>query len=123
MLRDRFNSLINALKEKGELEFVKDVEEIIGSCSKYIDRVNAMEAALATARFTMEDDDYRQHIYNLDSSRRIFHNALIVNTKLLNRYCKLAEVQEIYTGNLESRIEIADFAMEVVKVMYETRKL
>jgi len=123
MLREKFKELTEALEKLGESDLAKDIEEIINSCGKYVERVNAMEAVITTLRFMLEPEDYRQRLIEIDKSRRAFHNSLIVNIKLLNRYCKLAGLPEIYEGDLESRIEIAEFAKKVVDEMFETRKL
>ena len=122
-LRDNINILVNRLNEKGEMEFAADIEEIINSCGRYIESINSMEAAITSARFRLEGNDYREYVMNLDKSRRLTHNSLIVSVKLLNRYCRLAEMDPIYKGDMESRIEIAEFAQNVVNEMFDTRKL
>lgn len=122
-LRDNINILVNRLNEKGERELAADIEEIIDSCGRYIESINSMEAAITSARFRLEGNDYREYVMNLDKSRRLTHNSLIVSVKLLNRYCRLAEMDPIYKGDMESRIEIAEFAQKVVNEMFDTRKL
>lgn len=122
-LRDRITLLVSNLNDIGESELSADVEEIINSCGQYIEKVNAMESALVSARFRLEGNDYRDYMVDLDKSRRLAHNSLIVSVKLLNRYCKLANIDPLYEGDLESRIEIAEFAKEIVDEMFESRKL
>ncbi len=123
MLREKFNALVNKLISMNENELASDIEDIIDSCGKYIDAVNSMEAAITCARFRLEPEAYREYIVRLDVNRRRLHEGVIVSIKILNRLCKMAEIEPIYTGDLESRIEIAEFAMQTVNEMFNTRKL
>jgi hypothetical protein len=123
MLREKFSELVSRLKSINENEMAKDVDEIIRSCGNYIERVNAMESCITVLRFTLDLEDYRTRLQELDKARKLSHNGLITNVKLLNRYCKLAEMDPIYDGDLDSRIQIAEFANRVVNEMFETRKL
>lgn len=129
-IKEKINILINAIRSTQDntlkpyiKEDLQSVEDFISQCGRYIDRVTAMEAALQTARFRMETKDYQNFIQDLDRSRKWEHDALIAATKLINRFCRLYSVESIFTGNLDSRIAIAEFAMEVVKAYFQERKL
>jgi len=123
MLREKFSELVQKLKELGENDLANDVDEIINSCAKYLESVTAMESCISVLRFTLEPEEYRVRLTELDKARRLVHNGLIANVKILNRYCNMAQLPSIYEGDLESRIEIAEFARTVVDEMFETRKL
>lgn len=126
-IKAQFGVLVDALGKLTEIDVSKDcieyVEDIIKSCGTYIERVTAMEAAISTARFIMEPEDFRAYVGNLDKSRKMAHDGLLANLAILNRYCRLAEVSPIYTGDLNNRYEAADFALLVVNTFFEERKL
>lgn len=126
-IKKQFSELIAALKEIKEVDLTNDcityVEDIINGCSHYVDRVTQMESAICTAKFVMEPDDYRTYISNLDKSRKIAHDGVVVNMAILNKYCRLADVEPIYKGDLDNRYEVAEFAMVIVKAYFQDRKL
>jgi len=125
MLKERFDSLIEAIRQQGKghsADDIKAVEDYIKDCGKYIEAVTNMEAAIAAARFYLEPEDYRQYIMQLDRSRKLAHDALIASTRLINRLCRLYGQDQIYTGE-DSRIAMADFAAQVVQEYFAKRKL
>jgi hypothetical protein len=113
---------INASQEKFKADDLLAVEDFINDCGRYIERVNAMEAALQVARLRMEPEDYRQLIMDLDRSRKLTHDALIASVRLVNRLCGVYGVEKIYTGP-DERIPIAEFAKEVTDEYFKERKL
>jgi len=123
LYKEKIEKLVRLLNGAGEQDMAKDMDEILKSCAFYIDRVVAMESAQSILRFTLEPDDYRMTLTELDKNRKIAHNGLIANVKLMNRYCKLVGIDPIFKGDTDSRIEVAEFAMEIVKDIFETRKL
>lgn len=68
-----------------------------------------------------EPEEYREHLVNLDKSRKIAHDSLIVSTRLLNKLCRLYDIEPIYKGS-DSRIEVAEFAKQVVDEFFAERK-
>lgn len=124
-LKEKINLLIQAINksddnEKGE--YLQAIETMIADCGKYIERVTAMEAAQATARFRMEADDYRDTIVRLDRSRKFAHDSMMIDVKLVDRICALMGVEKIYSGP-DERILIADFAGQIAREYFEDRKL
>ncbi|SDF52419.1 Protein of unknown function [Thermoanaerobacter thermohydrosulfuricus] len=105
--------------KKDDLEIV---EEYPNKCSYYIEKVVSMESAILIARFRMEPEDYRNYIMELDRSRKIAHDALIAETKILNKICQIYGYPEIYNGSFENRNEIAEFAKKIVDEFFEKRQ-
>lgn len=126
-VKPRFIELISKLKALTDVSLSKDcisyVNDIINSCSTYIEKVIQMEAAIDTDRLVMEPNEYRTYINGLDKARKIAHDGVIANFAILNRYCQLANVPPIYTGKLDNRYEVAEFAMATIKEFFEDRKL
>lgn len=121
--RENFRELAEILKSKGEDDLIKSVEETIRLCGQYVFKVNNMEGAFITANLIMENREYREYINELDTDRHNTHERLIPSVKLLNNICRMVGVEPIYRGDLEERIEIGDFALDVVSELFQTRKL
>lgn len=119
MLRDQFVELIERLQNSSYPEMIQDVYDFIDSCGKYIDKVVAMEAVIITQDTRLQKGKYIE----VEKERRQYQNGLIASINIINRICKMVEMQPIFKGDLNSRIEIAEFAMAVVNEMFETRKL
>lgn len=123
MLRKKFDELVTLIEQGNDKELLETVHYAIESCGQYIEAVNAMEAIITVQKFRMEPEDYRAFLMEADKRRRNIHNGLIANVAVLNRICKMFNVSEIFEGDIEKRIEVAEFAAKVVNEMFETRKL
>jgi len=62
-----------------------------------LEKVNALESCLLVLKFTMDPEDYWARLQEFDKARKLSYNGLIANIKLLNRYCKLDEIDPIYS--------------------------
>lgn len=125
MFKEKIDLLIQAINRSNDnekAEYLQAVESMIVDCGRYIERVTAMEAAQATARFRMEADEYKDLIVRLDRARKYAHDSMMVNVKLVNRICALMGAEKIYDG-LDERILIADFAGQITREYFEDRRL
>ncbi len=123
--KERITALITAIKtsnEPNKEDDLRSVEELINDCGRYIEKVTAMEAAIAATKFRMEPEEWREHIMTLDRNRKLAHDSLIVSVRVINRFCRLYEVERVYDGP-EERIPIAEFAMVVTQDFFNERKL
>jgi len=125
MLKEKLTGL--SLKIKSSDNLYKDmdiefVENYAKKCGEYVEKVNAMESAISIARYRMEAEEYREYIMELDRSRKIAHDALIADTKVLNKICQIYNYPLIYTGSFEDRNEIAEFAKKIVDEFFEGRQ-
>jgi hypothetical protein len=125
-IKKKFEKLISAISGAKETTYKKDdlqsVEDLILDCGRYIEKVNHMESAITVARFRMEPDEYREYVMNLDRSRKYAHDALVASVRVLDRLCRAYQVDPLYAGP-DERIPVSEFAMDVVKEMFEGRKL
>lgn len=124
-IKERITMLTNAINKETDTHRDSDletVEDFINDCGAYVDKVTAMESALAIARFRMEPEDYRELIIRLDRNRKYAHDALIASVRVINRLCKNYGVSQVYTGP-DERIPIADFALEVTAEYFKERRL
>ena len=96
----------------------KCLEDLVDSSSNYVKNVLNLEHAIKTSRFHGDDPEkYKSMMENLDRNRRISHNALLSNFKILNRYLfrKLSETDKrlpggIYTENPDNLISFSRYS-------------
>lgn len=123
MYREKINEFIRAISESNDRECLDLMEDLISSVSDYVRRVNVLEIGLMVGKYNKEGSEYREYIEKLDKLRSSAHNALITNVKIINRLCKNNDLPMIYGGNEEDRIEVAEFAKQVVEELFATRRL
>ena len=124
MLREKFDTLVAAVKDRSDAtDFLDDIHDCIDACGHYIESVNSMESVITVLRFRLEPDEFRERLTEADKRRRTMHNGLIASVTILDRICRMAQIEPIYGGDYEDRLAIADFAMAVTAEMYKTRKL
>ncbi len=59
----------------------------------------------------------------MDKNRTIIHNSAISSTKVINRLCEAKELPLFFKGNIEDRVEIAEFIKGVVVNIFENSKI
>lgn len=117
-LKKKIDSLIHMADTEDKII----IADCLKSFNEYVTAVNTMEIKLKIAKFRAVDrEDFVDIVQALDRNRHHKHNSAIISVKMLNRIAKSYNSEDIYEGDLESRYEIADFAMEVVKSIYENR--
>jgi hypothetical protein len=118
ILRQKISNLL----EKLPVEDITILEEMLNNCGEYIEKVNRMGNAWTVVRYRMDTNNFQEYYSSIDKSRTSIHNDLIIKVKMINRLCKIHSVESIFTGNTDERIEVAEFAMEVVTENFTLRK-
>ena len=72
---------------------------------------------------TIEGEEYRNTVSSLDKNRSLAHNSLISDVTAMNRLCTKAGIEPVYKGNIDNRIEVADFAKEIATELFEKRRI
>jgi len=120
-IKNKVNALLEKIKDDADKTSL--VRDMIDSCANYVDTVVNMENAINVYRFRVEDpSELRVMIQRLDQTRRIVHNALISNVRIVDRLCKMEGVEPIFGGSDEDRLAVAEFAKRVVDEFFEDRK-
>jgi carboxylesterase type B len=123
MYREKINEFIRTIAQSNDIECLDLMEDLISSASDYVRRVNVLEIGLMVGKYNKEGAEYREYIEKLDKQRSEVHNALITNVKIINRLCRKNNLPLIYQGNEEERVEIAEFAQQVVDELFSSRRL
>lgn len=123
MYREKINEFIRTISESKDRECFNLMDDLISSASDYVRRVNVLEIGLMVGKYNKEGAEYREYIEKLDKQRSNAHNALITNVKIINKLCKNNDLASIYSGNEEDRIQVAEFAQNVVEELFSTRRL
>lgn len=121
MIREQIGKLIANMVRKGKYEDFIYMEEFISESINYVQKVLELELAYMTAKYTYEGEDYRQHICELDRQDQKNTMWLIVSKNKLNRLSEQYGIEPIYKGS-EERVEVANFAFNVVKELFDTRR-
>lgn len=119
MYKERFVNLVKAAN--GDEDTLALIEDQMNNLASYVDSVYAMEVQIQTLRFRLEGEDYREAVSALDKRRRSAHEAAIAGCSILNRVAKMVGVEDMYSGNLEDRHEVAEFCIAVVDELFHGR--
>lgn len=117
---DYLRELSESYKEdKDALDIIADS---VASYADYISHVHKMETSILGLRFRLEPEAFRAAVSNLDSTRSLLHNGVIASTKVLNRLAALSNLSPFFSGDISDRLQVADFAKDVVFNVFENRK-
>jgi len=120
-IKNKVNALLEKIKDDADKTSL--VRDMVDSCANYVDTIVNVENAINVYRFRVEDpSELRVMIQQLDQTRRIVHNALISNVRIVDRLCKMEGVEPIFGGSDEDRLAVAEFAKRVVDEYFEDRK-
>lgn len=114
-----FQKLIDETKNNPEDQEI--LVDVVKSCNNYVTAVDAMEVRIKVAQFRFDTAEFQEIVKDLDNQRRRHHEDAIACTNMLNRIAALYKVSPIFTGDISNRYEVADFCLEVTKVIFENR--
>lgn len=99
------------------------VSRAVKACVEYVSNVDNGENAIRTAYFRHEGEDLRSVIEGIDKSRRIAHENAIACVSMLNRVATLFNHMDvIFIGDINDRLQVADFCLEVTVKLFNERK-
>ena len=101
------------------LEIIEDTIDVYGD---YVAYVYKMESLRPILKIRLEAEEYKNIIEEMDEKRTRIHNAAIASTKTINRLCEFNELPLFFQGNIEDRVEVAEFIRDVVVNIFEKRK-
>ena len=123
MYREKINEFIKNISDSRDSECLELIEDLVSSTAEYVKRVNILELGMMVGKHNKEGEEYREYIHSLDRQRSNAHNALINNLKIVNRIYRNNNMIPIYKGDEDNRVEIANFAQEIIDELFSTRRL
>ena len=102
------------------LEIIEDTIDVYGN---YVAYVYKMESLRTILKIRLEAEEYKNIIEEMDEKRTRIHNAAIAATKVINRLCESNELSLFFEGNIDDRVEVAEFIRDVIVGVFENRKL
>lgn len=123
MYKEKYEALIEATKKDEDPEFLQEtITMAMKAFSSYVDIVYNMEVRMKIAMTRMEGSEYRDFVMNLDTGRRHAHENAIGQCSMLNRICRMLEVEEICDCDINDRYAVADFCMAITKEIFDKRQ-
>ena len=101
-------------------DMTDSVADALKACVSYVEIVSNEEILIQNARFRLAGQELRDFIMSLDKTRRMRHNALMVQVNMLNRLCRMFKFPELADVDELRRESYYDFAKKVVDEYYTT---
>ena len=105
--------LAETLKEV-DADKARDVHEAVLSCVEYVHAVVAYESYRSIMRNVEDSEVYNDKLVELELLKRRNLRVVTLSMQILDRYCKLNDIEQIFKGGLDNRLEVADFATQLV---------
>lgn len=115
-INTRFSALVTALRaDADKCDLIEDVKDTVDACCGYVEQVDQMEESIQLARATMDAEDFRRRVQNLDRNRRAAHESLMVDVNMLNRICALIGLPPVADVDEDNRESYYSFAKKVAE--------
>ena len=79
-------------------EALDELEGCFRTMLEYANHVIEQQYGMQFAAFRYEGEEFRTYVQNSDVTRRRLHLAACASINMLNRICKLADVEELFPG-------------------------
>lgn len=117
---DAYIKLVEACKDDEVM--LDTIDEAMKNFSAYVSAVSKMEFEKKIATESLSGEDLRNSIQELDQKRTSCHEAAIGSCSILNRICKMVEVEPfcpvIEDGNPNGRYVIGDFCAVMTNIFF-----
>ena len=99
------------------------VIKAIDAFTSYVKTVDDGETFIRFAYATMEGNALRVAVENADRTRRNAHESAIAMVSILNRMAAKRGVPMVFNGDINDRLQVADFCLEIIVKVFQARKL
>lgn len=117
-----YNAVIEVAENENDIEAVDMIRDSLKSAVEYIHIVDDIEISLISWKLGLDAADYRFKVQEADRCRRVAHDAAIAQCRIANRISNTLVGRKICTANLDDRLEVAEYCMEVAKIIFHYRK-
>lgn len=121
-IKELMTKIENQNSENKDLE-KEMLEDLAKQSAEYINCIINMENTINLAKTRLEPKEYQELIATLDKSRTTTHNVVISGVKVLNKLSVLYELPPIFTGDVDRRIEVAEFAKQYIDELFNERRI
>ena len=105
-----------------DVEILEIIEDTIDVYGEYVAYVYKMESLRPILKIKLGKDEYKNSVEEMDEKRTRIHNAAIASTKIINRLCESNRIPLFFEGNIDDRVEVAEFIRNVVVNVFQNRK-
>ena len=105
-----------------DVEVLEIIEDTVNVYGDYVAYVYKMESLRPILKIKLSMDEYKNVVEEMDKKRTRVHNAAIASTKIINRLCESNRIPLFFEGNIDDRVEVAEFIRNVVVNVFQNRK-
>jgi hypothetical protein len=113
---DKIQNIVKACN--GNEKHLNFLERQLKAYPDYVRSVVNMESVIPILRATKDGDEFRQKVQELDSTRKVYHDAAISACTSINRLCEILKVEPFFEGDVSDRHQVANFAGRFVDELY-----
>ncbi|CBH21391.1 conserved protein of unknown function [Acetoanaerobium sticklandii] len=106
-----------------DVDVLEIIEDTIDSYGNYVTYVYKMESLRSILKIKLEAEEYKDTVEEMDKTRTKIHNSAIASTKIINRMCESSEIPLFFQGNIEDRVEVAEFIRDIVVNVFQNRRI
>lgn len=119
MIKEKFVSIVNAYKDDNDVLDI--IQKDMKSIGDYFSSVYMMETSMSIIYARYEGQELRDRIEALDSNRRFCHERAIMGVKRLNRFADMKNLEPVFSGDTDDRLQIADFCRDTMVEFFDGR--
>ena len=119
---DAYKALLEKIKNADSV-IIEAVDMAMKSFCKYVTEVDGGEQAVMIASLHCDGEEFREVVSRYDSNRRIAHESAISSVTMINRIAAMYEVEPIFEGDVNERLQVADFRLDVSIELFKHRSL
>lgn len=108
-----------AASEPDDLQIITDA---VSDFTSYVKDVDVGEQQIRLAYATLDGEELRERVANIDARRRSRHETAISSARVLNKMAEIYGVSTIFTGDDSDRLQVADFCLDITVALFENRK-
>lgn len=120
MIKEKYIKLVDAYKDEDTIDIIQS--DIVAICL-YFSAVCNMEVKMPVLRRTCEGEYLRDITTHLDEKRHDAHERAIAAIKRLNRYAQKKDLEPIFEGDADDRLQVAEFCKAVVDEFFDNRTM
>ena len=115
-----FQMLSNKVaSEPDDLEIITDA---VKDFTSYVQDVDVGEQQIRSAYATLDGEELRERVANIDARRRSRHETAISSARVLNKMAEIYNVSAVFTGDFGDRIQVADFCLDITVELFDNRR-